>query len=171
MHLKIESIIIRFTIALLISNHPLFFLSTFLCKTFFCEVNQAWVPRFKMNGITPVAGEDCTLGWALWNRNSFEFKFDDTRLSSKYEYKIGPIKKNCCCVLTLQSQDARKKWANLIFILWGKSGTGTAPLTQVFGPIKNRVKRKPCYRRCILVPKLGNGTFSFPKSPFWANLC
>ena len=24
----------------------------------------------------------CTVGWALWNRNSFEFKFDDTRLSS-----------------------------------------------------------------------------------------
>ena len=32
------------------------------------------------------------LGWALWNRNSFEFKFDDTRLSSYYKNKIGPIK-------------------------------------------------------------------------------
>ena len=29
--------------------------------------------------------EACRLGWALWNRNSFEFKFDDTRLSSHYK--------------------------------------------------------------------------------------
>ena len=34
----------------------------------------------------------CILGWALWNRNSFEFKFDDTRLSSYYKNKIGPIR-------------------------------------------------------------------------------
>ena len=65
MHLNIESIIIRFTIALLISNHHLFFSILFFMQDFFlffCEVNQALVPRFKMNGITPVAGEDCTLG-------------------------------------------------------------------------------------------------------------
>ena len=34
------------------------------------------------------------LGWALWNRNSFEFKFDDTRLSSYYKNKIGPINRS-----------------------------------------------------------------------------
>ena len=44
--------------------------------------------------------------------------------------------------------------------------TGTPPLTQFFGPVKNRVKGRPCYRRSILVLKLGNGTFSFPKSTF-----
>ena len=54
MHLNIESIIIRFTIALLISNHHLFFYPLFYAR-FFCEVNQALVSRFKMNGITPVA--------------------------------------------------------------------------------------------------------------------
>ena len=47
--------------------------------------------------------EVCMLGWALWNRNSFEFKMDDTRLSSYYINKIGPIKIFFCCVLTLQT--------------------------------------------------------------------
>ena len=32
------------------------------------------------------------IGWALWNRNNFEYKFDDTRLSSFYGNIIGPIK-------------------------------------------------------------------------------
>ena len=65
-----------------------------------------------------------TLGWALWNWNSFEFKFDDTRLSSYYENKIGGIEIFFGCILTLQSQDATKNvfnGANLILILWGKS--------------------------------------------------
>ena len=31
--------------------------------------------------------------------------------------------------------------------------TGTPPLTRFFGPEKNRVKGKPCYRRSILVLK------------------
>ena len=53
----------------------------------------------------------CNLGWALWIRNSFEFKFDDTGLSSYY----------------WDSQQGRYfamqlKWTNLIFILWGKTG-------------------------------------------------
>ena len=34
----------------------------------------------------------CLLGWAQWNLSRFEFKFDDTRLSSKYKNKIGSIK-------------------------------------------------------------------------------
>ena len=33
----------------------------------------------------------CTIGWAQWNLSCFEFKFDDTRLSSWYKNKIGPI--------------------------------------------------------------------------------
>ena len=41
--------------------------------------------------------EHCLTQWKL---NSFEFKFDDTRLSSLYKNKIGPIKKKCC-ILTL----------------------------------------------------------------------
>ena len=45
--------------------------------------------------------EVLTLGLTQWNLNSFEFKFDDTRLSSLYKNKIGPIKKKCC-ILTLQ---------------------------------------------------------------------
>ena len=31
------------------------------------------------------------LGWAQWNLSRFEFKFDDTRLSSEYKNKIGQI--------------------------------------------------------------------------------
>ena len=31
------------------------------------------------------------LGWAQWNLSRFEFKFDDTRLSSLYKNKIGLI--------------------------------------------------------------------------------
>ena len=42
---------------------------------------------------------------------------------------------------------------------------------QIFGPGKNRVKGKPCYRRSILVLKWGNGTFELPKSIFWAKVC
>ena len=42
-----------------------------------------------------------SLGLTLWNRNSLEFKFDDTRLSSLYENKIGPIEIFVCCFLTL----------------------------------------------------------------------
>ena len=40
---------------------------------------------------------------AQWNLSRSEFKFDDTRLSSYYENKIGPIKIFSCCVLTLLS--------------------------------------------------------------------
>ena len=43
------------------------------------------------------------LGWAQWNLSSFEFIFDDTRLSSWYKNKIGPIESFLCCVLTLLS--------------------------------------------------------------------
>ena len=43
------------------------------------------------------------LGLTLWNLSSFEFKFDDTRLSSKYKNKIGPIENFFCCILTLQN--------------------------------------------------------------------
>ena len=49
--------------------------------------------------------------------------------------------------------------------------TGSPPLTRFFGPEKNRVKGKPCYRRSIFVLKQGNGTFLFPKSTFWAISC
>ena len=35
-----------------------------------------------------------TIGLTLWNQSSFEFKFDDTRLSLQYKNKIGSIKKN-----------------------------------------------------------------------------
>ena len=41
------------------------------------------------------------LGWAPWNLSCFEFKFDDTRLSSWYKNKIGWIEIFVCCVLTL----------------------------------------------------------------------
>ena len=50
----------------------------------------------------PCSSGGSALGLALWNRNSFEFKFDDTRLSSHYRNEISPI--ICFCwVLTLQS--------------------------------------------------------------------
>ena len=42
-----------------------------------------------------------TLGLTQWNLNSFEFKFDDTRLSSWYKNKIGLIETLFCCFLTL----------------------------------------------------------------------
>ena len=61
MHLNIESIIIRFSIALLISNHPLTFFYPLFYARLFCELNQALDPRFKMNGITPVAVHALTL--------------------------------------------------------------------------------------------------------------
>ena len=32
-----------------------------------------------------------SLGLTPWNLSCFEFKFDDARLSSQYENKIGPI--------------------------------------------------------------------------------
>ena len=35
--------------------------------------------------------------------------------------------------------------------------TGTPPLTRFFGPEKNRVKGKLCYRRSMSVLKPGNG--------------
>ena len=44
--------------------------------------------------------------------------------------------------------------------------TGTPPLTNFFGPGKNRVKGKPRYRRSILVLKPQNGEFELPKSTF-----
>ena len=34
------------------------------------------------------------LGLTLWNQSSFEFKYDDTRISTQHKNKIGPIKKN-----------------------------------------------------------------------------
>ena len=42
----------------------------------------------------------CILGLTQWNLNSFEFKFDNTILSSQYKKKIGPLKKKFCCYLT-----------------------------------------------------------------------
>ena len=58
----------------------------------------------------------CNLGLTLWNQSSFEFKFDDTRLSS--------LADTANRAETLQSQDATRSsnGANLIFIIWGKSG-------------------------------------------------
>ena len=41
------------------------------------------------------------LGRAPWNLSCFEFKFDDTRLSSWYKNKIGPIEIFVCYVMTL----------------------------------------------------------------------
>ena len=35
----------------------------------------------------------CPLGLTLWKQSSFEFKFDNTRLSSWYKNMIGPLKK------------------------------------------------------------------------------
>ena len=43
------------------------------------------------------------IGWASWNLSYFEFKFDDTRLSSSYKNKSGPIEIFVCCVLMLLS--------------------------------------------------------------------
>ena len=43
-----------------------------------------------------------TLGWSQWNLSRFEFKFDETRLSSWYKNKIGRII-FFCCTLTLLS--------------------------------------------------------------------
>ena len=63
----------------------------------------------------------CILGLTLQNQISFEFKFDDTRLSSQYENKIGPIKEFFCCILTLQSQNATKKsMGPILFYNMGK---------------------------------------------------
>ena len=45
-----------------------------------CKFRPAWIMKV------------CILEWALWNRNSFEFKLDDTRISSYYKNKIGPIR-------------------------------------------------------------------------------
>ena len=55
------------------------------------------------------------------NQSSFEFKFDDTRLHSLYKNKIGPIKKKLCGVLWEGNKNVFDG-ANLIFIIWGKSG-------------------------------------------------
>ena len=44
--------------------------------------------------------------------------------------------------------------------------TGTPPLTRFFGPWKNRVKEKACYRRSILVLKPKNREFESSKSTF-----
>ena len=49
-------------------------------------------PQLLLRNIIRIIIKYLNLGWALWNRNSFEFKFDDTRLSSYYKNKIGPIK-------------------------------------------------------------------------------
>ena len=46
------------------------------------------------------------------------------------------------------------------------NNTGTPPLTQFFGPGKNRGKGKPRYRRSILVLKHKNGEFGSSKSTF-----
>ena len=40
---------------------------------------------------------------APWNLSCFEFKFDDTRLSSQCKNKIGPIEIFVCFILTLLS--------------------------------------------------------------------
>ena len=52
-------------------------------------------------------------GWALWNQNSFEFKFDDTRLSSYCKNKIG------CLNFFLLRPDFAKSGRNNIFFLMG----------------------------------------------------
>ena len=70
------------------------------------SVSLNWIASWPKDWFLVVV---CKLGWALWNRNSFEFKFVDTRLSSYYENKIGPIKKKICCVLTLLSQHTTNK--------------------------------------------------------------
>ena len=95
-------------------------------------------PQLLLRNIIKIIIKYQNLGWALWNRNSFEFKFDDTRLSSKYKNKIGPIEKKIvmswrCRVSALLAVSAKRQQrqditifffngANLIFISWGKSG-------------------------------------------------
>ena len=71
----------------------------------------AWIFRFWWLPWVPAQNNTCLkicntvdvykLGLKKWKLNSFEFKFDDTRLSSYYKNKIGLTKKNFCCVLTL----------------------------------------------------------------------
>ena len=77
--------------------------------------------------------------------------------------KLGDVKLTKHCLfqryLIFESAQEVKMWKPIHI-------TGTPPLTRFFGPLKNCVKGKPCYRRSILVLKMGNGTFSFPKSPF-----
>ena len=45
--------------------------------------------------------KDYALGCAQWNLSSFEFKFDNNRLASKYKNKIGLIKKKYCVLMLL----------------------------------------------------------------------
>ena len=47
-----------------------------------------------------------------------------------------------------------------------KLSTDTPPLTRFFGTQKNRFKRKPRYRRSILVLKTKNGEYESSKSTF-----
>ena len=47
--------------------------------------------------------DDFLTSYAPWNLSSFEFKFDDTRLSTYHKNKIGHIENVFCCILTLQS--------------------------------------------------------------------
>ena len=57
--------------------------------TLFSKAQMGANALFKSYGLYNLRVKN--LGWALWNRNSFEFKFDDTRLSSYYKNKISPI--------------------------------------------------------------------------------
>ena len=70
------------------------------------------------------------LGWALWNRKSSEFKFDDTRLSSYHKKKIGSIKnfllrpdfaKFLPCWLSQYSQVSMKRAARLTTYICSKA--------------------------------------------------
>ena len=64
---------------------------------------EFWVVKFSSEGYRNFGRLFCFLN--IGNRKSFEFKLDDTRLSSYYKNKIGPIKKYIYCILTLQRHD------------------------------------------------------------------
>ena len=88
----------------LISHFEFYF---FKKKFFLLHLNIyriAWIFRFWWLPWVPAQNNTCLkicntvdvykLGLKKWKLNSFEFKFDDTRLSSYYKNKIGLTKKN-----------------------------------------------------------------------------
>ena len=109
--------------------------------------SQEHKPRIKCM-LTKICEFISSLGLTQWNQNSFEFKFDDTRLCSWYKNKIDPIEffllrpdvaKSLLCWLfqfsfsklrhptgqrqsNIRTQQKNFNQANLILILWGKSG-------------------------------------------------